>query len=583
MTRQRSSPRARQRTLFTLLVSGALACASLTGCDDGDSVATPCAAGTFGPGADDCSPCASGTYCPEGSEAPVDCAAGGGWDNDGDPSTACVALTACSASEYETAAPSATSDRACTELTMCVPGQYVSEAATATSDRACGACATGAFSDTTNAERCTEWSECPVGRDEETPPTDVSDRVCVVVEWVRQFGTTGSDGVSALAVDQDGSVIVLGVTEGALPGQTESGSLDCFVRKYDIDGGELWTRQFGAVNEEGSAFCIPGAIAVGEDGVALVAGAIIGALPGQVHEGDQDAFVRRYDADGTLVWTHQFGTEQLDEALAVAVTADGDVLVAGTVGGALPDQTSVGGNDAFMRRYTADGTLVRTWQFGTIEYDVVYSIDVDVDGTVFVAGETEGTLPGQTLNAGDGQAFVRSYNASGDERWTRQFGAGPGSRAAAVVSDGAGGAFVVGDVRDALPGQVSSAQLSAYVRRYDADGEVLWTRQFGSDRLSYANAASVDEHGSVFVAGQADGSITGDGPVAEQNAFVRQYDADGGEGWTLELGVTTSTRGSAVGTPGDGVVVFAGDAFDALPEQTAAGGRDAFVMRLGAP
>ena len=49
-------------------------------------------------------------------------------------------------------------------------------------------------------------------------------------------------------MDSDGNVYVAGVTYGTLPGQTNSGNYDAFVRKYDADGNELWTRQFGSAS-----------------------------------------------------------------------------------------------------------------------------------------------------------------------------------------------------------------------------------------------------------------------------------------------------------------------------------------------
>ena len=39
---------------------------------------------------------------------------------------------------------------------------------------------------------------------------------------------------------------MVGLTRGALPGQTHLGKSDAYVRKYDGDGDELWTRQFGS-------------------------------------------------------------------------------------------------------------------------------------------------------------------------------------------------------------------------------------------------------------------------------------------------------------------------------------------------
>jgi hypothetical protein len=72
----------------------------------------------------------------------------------------------------------------------------------------------------------------------------------VQIEWARQFGTSGFDVARANAV-HGGAVYVFGAVAGALPGQTYAGGgSDVFLRKYDLAGNEIWTRQFGTTGFE---------------------------------------------------------------------------------------------------------------------------------------------------------------------------------------------------------------------------------------------------------------------------------------------------------------------------------------------
>src|SRR5437867_4288428 len=100
------------------------------------------------------------------------------------------------------------------------------------------------------------------------------------------------------------------------------------------------------------------------------------------------------DAAQELQWLREFGTAGSEVGYAVAVDAS-DVYVAGPTDGALPGQTNAGGNDAFLRKYDADGTEVWTRQFGSLDYDDAESVAADVSG-IYVVGLTAGTLPGQT-------------------------------------------------------------------------------------------------------------------------------------------------------------------------------------------
>jgi len=189
-------------------------------------------------------------------------------------------------------------------------------------------------------------------------------------------------------VDSTG-VYVAGTTRGTFPGQTGSGSADAFVRKYDTDGNEVWTRQFGT-----SSFDNTQGISVDSTGV-YVAGTTPSTFPGQTSAG---AFVRKYDADGNEVWTRQSPTTSFDDARGgIAVDSTG-VYVAGLI-------SNVPGEDAFVRKYDADGNEVWTRQLGTSESDGALGISVDSTGAYVIGNTRGGTFPGQT-NAGGRDVFV---------------------------------------------------------------------------------------------------------------------------------------------------------------------------------
>jgi autotransporter-associated beta strand protein len=390
--------------------------------------------------------------------------------------------------------------------------------------------------------------------------------------WTRQFGTSGADVAVGVAVDASG-VYVVGFTDGTLPGQASAGDFDAFVRKYDTDGNELGTLQFGTFSFS-SEFDSVNAVAA--DGNVYVAGLVSGTLPGQTSAGGQDAFVRKYDAAGNELWTRQFGASGADVAVGVAVDASG-VYVAGITLGTLPGQTSAGDMDAFVRKYDFAGNELWTRQFGSISADAALGVAVDASG-VYVAGNTFGILPGQT-SAGRSDVFVRKYDFAGNELWTRQFGTSDDDVAFGVSPD-ASGVYVVGDTRGTLPGQASAGGFDAFVRRYDAHGNELWTRQFGTNDEDVVRGVAVDA-GNVFVAGQVGGTLPGQASAGGFDAFVRKYDADGNELWTRQFGSSDEDGALGVAADASGVHVV-GDTRGTLPGQASAGGTDAFVRTYDA-
>ena len=326
--------------------------------------------------------------------------------------------------------------------------------------------------------------------------------------WTRQFGTAAWDRAYGVAVDGSGNVLVVGVTAGALAGSS-LGYEDVFVRTYDRHGVALWTRQFGSTSTDVGTH-----VAADDAGTIAVVGYTHGPLAGHYY-GSFDVFVRTYDAAGTEVWTRQFGTENADFAYAVAFDQTGNVVVAGSTAGSLAS-VNAGGLDAFVAKFDAEGTLLWRQQFGTPEDDVANAMIVDRAGNVVVAGFTAGALTGSNL--GDRDVFVRKFDADGRVLWTRQFGTGQADTAYGVAVDGGDNVVVVGATAGALVGEHGGDD-DVFVRKFDADGQVLWTRQFGTAAADAAYGVAVDATGHVLVAGATAGRL-GAEHVGDHDALV---------------------------------------------------------------
>jgi hypothetical protein len=142
--------------------------------------------------------------------------------------------------------------------------------------------------------------------------------------------------------------------------------------------------------------------------------------------------------------------------------------------------------------------------FGTDDYDMASAVAVDVDG-VLVAGMTQGMFPGQEA----GGSFLRKFDRDGNEVWTRQSGIEGAWGPSAVAVDGSG-IYVIGNDSDGNSGRV-------FLLKYDPDGKVLWTRFDDLMTDSYVSAA-LDATGLYVTDGR----------------FVRKFDADGNVVWTRE-------------------------------------------------
>lgn len=377
------------------------------------------------------------------------------------------------------------------------------------------------------------------------------------LKWIRQFGTNGSVPDWAYGVGVNGEVYVGGPTKGSFPGYLNAGGSDAFLRKYNDQGNEVWTRQFGTSSDEQVT-----SVCVDSTGI-YITGWTLGSLPGHILMGTSDAFVRKYDDQGNVLWTRQFGTSGSDQANGIAVGQSG-VYVVGQFHG-----------DAFIRKYDFDGSEEWTRQFGTAYYDLANGVSVDESG-VYVTGQTGGTLPGQ-VSAGTEDAFVRKYDIDGNEIWTRQFGSSDYDRGYSI-SAGPSGIYVAGSTSGSLPGQIAGGGGDAFVRKYDTDGNEVWTDQLGnSDAQQFRGVATVGT--SIFLVGFTNGSLLGNNGAGLADAIVVKYDLDGNVASSFQFGTTAydyafgvAARDSAVYVIGTTQGTFAG--------QISNGSVDGFVAKF---
>src|SRR5687768_17851120 len=93
------------------------------------------------------------------------------------------------------------------------------------------------------------------------------------------------------------------------------------------------------------------------------------------------------------------------------------------------------------------------------------------------------------------------------EIWTRQFGTAAVDHAAAIAADSTG-IYVAGETDGVFPGQTDLPSRDAYIRKFDAAGGDLWIRQFGSAAFDVTRGVSAHASG-IYVAGHSSGALPG--------------------------------------------------------------------------
>jgi len=377
------------------------------------------------------------------------------------------------------------------------------------------------------------------------------------IVWTRLLGTTSNDWATALTTGSDGAIYVAGYTRGSLDGQVNNGNNDAFITKYNTDGTKAWTRLLGSTSED-----LATALTTGVDGAIYVAGSTGGNLDGQLNKatGTQDAFITKYNTDGTKAWTRLLGTTSTDEATALTTGTDGAIYVAGYTGGNLDGQINSGSNDAFITRYNTDGTKAWTRLLGTTSRDQATALTTGADGAIYVAGYTSGSPGGVNFisDYAPGGAFITKYNTDGTKAWTRFLETTTADQATALTTGSDGAVYVAGYTygNSFLDGQINIGGGDGFITRYNTDGTKVWTRLVGTtidqNRLlrtisdDLATALTTGSDGAIYVAGYTDwnldGQINNSLDYARADAFITKYNTDGTKTWKDCLGRVLGIR-----------------------------------------
>jgi len=308
-----------------------------------------------------------------------------------------------------------------------------------------------------------------------------------VEQWVVQFGGTAPSQISGVAVDAVGAIYVTGTSTAAMDGELYAGGGDMFLMKFDASGAWQWTRLRGTASSEQAT-----SVAIDTVGDIYVAGSSGGNLDGNTNQGSYDMFLMKFNASGAHQWTELRGSSSNDTAFGVTTFDNGSgtifAYVAGSVTGTLDGATSNGGADAALIAYDVTSNITGSWQwtqqYGSSANDQAKAVAVDTSGNIYLAGYTYGNFAsGATYTGSASDAFVSKCTTTGLMVWSDQIGATGIEEMNAIAVDGSGNMYAVGRTTGSiympyiqLP--LSSGSTDIFLVKYDTTtGTKTWGTQ----------------------------------------------------------------------------------------------------------
>jgi len=286
---------------------------------------------------------------------------------------------------------------------------------------------------------------------------------------------------------------------------------------------------------------------------------------------------------------------------SIATDSQGNVYVAGeflgtvTFGGSDTYTDAGGHGDAFVTKYSSNGTYLWTKAFDSTHSigQGVYANGVAVNslGNIYITGIFYGSVnfagnsgtDNQTDAGGHGDAFLTEYNTSGAYGWTKTFNStnsgSNGVYAGSVATDASGNVYITGNFDGTINfnptgsgGSQTSSNPNSFLVEYSSSGTYDFTKTFDtSGGNSFSQSVAIDSSGNIYITGYFadtvifDGSGGHDSQSAGGNSgaddtFITKYASSGTYAWTKTFDITNGwTNGWGIATDSQGNIYATGE------------------------
>jgi len=178
--------------------------------------------------------------------------------------------------------------------------------------------------------------------------------------WNHTFGGPNDDMGYAVIEVSGGGFAIAGHTWSFGAGVNNG-----WLIRLDANGNQLWNRTYGGYDWE-SCFKV---IEVSGGGFALA------GYSTSYDAGSNDFWLLRVDANGNHLWNHTYGGALPDGAMSVLEVSSGGFILCGNTA-----SFGVGDADVWVVRTDADGNHLWNQTYGSINYDMAYSVIEVSDG-----------------------------------------------------------------------------------------------------------------------------------------------------------------------------------------------------------
>jgi hypothetical protein len=347
------------------------------------------------------------------------------------------------------------------------------------------------------------------------------------ISWQKVLGGSGSDYGYDIRQTADGGYILIGETTSSASGDvtgTNHGGVDLWIVKLSSAGAVTWQKLLGGSGNDFAAEIQSNhgnLIHQTSDGGYILTGYTSSSANGDVtaaNHGSYDAWVVKMNPAGSIEWNLLLGGSNSDYGFGIQQTGDGGyILIGPTFSSASGDVTGTnhGGDDIWVVKLNAAGTVAWQRLLGGIYYDYASSILQTSDGGYVLAGGSQSSNDGDVWNSnhGDWDVWVVKLTSSGSMTWQNLLGGSRYEIARSIRQTSDGGYILIGPTFSSASGDVTGTNHGGqdiWVMKLTSGGTLAWQKVMGGSSSEDGLSIQQTSDGSYILVGNTVSSSTGD-------------------------------------------------------------------------
>lgn len=350
-------------------------------------------------------------------------------------------------------------------------------------------------------------------------------------QWAVKAGDGGSDRGLAITCDASGNSYITGYYYGTAKFGaytiTSAGLQDVFIAKYDNTGTIQWVVSCG-----GSQSDIGNAIALDNNGNVVVTGQFAGTATFGTYtltstSNNINVFTTKLNAsNGTFLWAKSGVGPHTDRGLGVACDPSGNIYITGQFTDTITFTNiykSTLYNAIFVVKYNSSGVEQWITTAGGGTSNIANAIAVDNSSNVYITGNFSGTLdffvtPIVSLTQKyANRIFVAKYDQNANLLWDVADGSSNQVTSNSIALDGSGNPYITGSfecIMNSYADQYGQGTFNSvgYWDIFNAaystsNGAWKWSRQIGGQGNNYGNGIAVSSAANIYDAGSFDQNV----------------------------------------------------------------------------